>query len=88
MGGPTGGPTTIEEYEARQTEIRNRVREIDEEYAGQALPDERRSEWDSLNEELERNDELLEELHARRDRVAQVADDGGEGTRERGVARE
>jgi HK97 family phage major capsid protein len=86
MDGPTGGPTTIEEYEARQTEIRNRVREIDEEYAGQALPDERRTEWDSLNEELERNDELLDELIARRDRVAQVADEGSGGTRESGTS--
>lgn len=64
---------TIEEYEARQTEIRSRVQEIDAEYEGLALPDEARSEWDELNVELEKNDEVIEELRARRDRVAEIA---------------
>lgn len=65
--------TNIEDLEARQTEIRGRLQEIDAEYVGQALPDDARSEWNTLNEELERNNTLLEELRARRARVDALA---------------
>lgn len=66
---------TIEELEHRQEEITARCAEIDTEYAGQALPDDTRSEWNELNEEREQNDELLGELVARRDRVRALAGD-------------
>ena len=41
---------TVDGLEARQTEIKGRLAEIDNEFAGQALPDEHRSEWNELNE--------------------------------------
>ena len=64
---------TIEELEHRQEEIAARCAEIDTEYAGQALPDDTRSEWNELNEEREANAELLGELVARRERVQALA---------------
>ena len=66
---------TIEEIDSRQAEIRTRLQEIDREYAGQALPDDVRSEWNDLNEELEHNDELRGELVARLERIAQIVGD-------------
>lgn len=74
---------TIEELEHRQEEIAARCGEIDTEYAGQALPDDTRSEWNELNEERESNEELLVELRARRERVQALA--GNESTVERPV---
>lgn len=67
------GPETVEEFENRQKEIRQRIQDIDHQYRGQSFPDDVKDEWNRLNSELERNDELLVELRARRDRVAQVA---------------
>lgn len=75
---------TIEELEARQTEIRSRLQEIDNEHRGQVLPDEARSEWNDLNEELDRNEEQLTELRARRDRIERIS--GNEANREEGAA--
>lgn len=66
---------TIEELEARQTEIRGRLKEIDAEYAGQPLPDDTKAEWNDLNAEHERNDELIGELRARKERVEALAGD-------------
>jgi HK97 family phage major capsid protein len=60
---------TIEEYEARQIEVRNRIQEIDTEYAGQALPDPVRAEWNDLDDELKANETLLDELRFRKERV-------------------
>jgi HK97 family phage major capsid protein len=65
---------TIEDLEARQTEVRGRLQEIDTEFAGEALPDDSRDEWNRLNEEVEANDKLLEELYARRERVEQLSE--------------
>ena len=65
---------TIEELEARQTEISGRLQEIDAEFAGQALPDDSRSEWNQLNEEQEANAGLLQELRARKERVETLKD--------------
>lgn len=66
---------TIEEHEAELTELRGRVTEIDTEYAGEALPDEIRSEWDDKNLEIEAKVALIEELRARHDRVEAIAKD-------------
>jgi len=74
---------TVDGLEARQTEIKGRLAEIDNEFAGQALPDEHRSEWNELNEEFDRNVGLLEELRARHERIEQVA---GTEREERGVS--
>ncbi len=65
---------TIEEHEARLTEIRGRLTEIDTEFAGQALPDDTRSEWNTLNEELDQTVEVVGELRARQERVESLAD--------------
>jgi HK97 family phage major capsid protein len=66
-------PMTVEELEARQTEIRSRLTELTTENAGVAFPDDARSEWDTLNEEIDSNDLLIEELTVRRDRIADLA---------------
>jgi HK97 family phage major capsid protein len=67
-------PMTVEELEARQTEIRGRIEELNTEYAGQAFPEDARSEWESLNEERDSNEELIDELEARRQRIVELAD--------------
>jgi len=64
---------TIEEHEAELTELRGRIQEIDTEYAGEALPDEIRGEWDEKNLEIEAKGELIEELRARTDRVSALS---------------
>ncbi len=68
-------PTSVEDLESRQTEIRTRLQELDTEFVGQALPEEQRSEWNTLNEELEDNDKLIDELRARQDRVRSLSAD-------------
>jgi hypothetical protein len=70
-----GGERTIEEIEARQTEIRGELRDLDAEHAGQALPEERRSRWNDLNTEFDRNEATLDELRARQERVRQLNED-------------
>ncbi len=62
----------IEELEARQDEIRSRVQEIDREHPGEELPEAKRSEWNDLNEEFERNEKQLSELRARKARVEEL----------------
>lgn len=68
-------PLTVEELKARQTEIRQRLQEIDAEFAGQALPDDTRNEWNELNDEREANETLIGELEARHARIAELAAD-------------
>jgi HK97 family phage major capsid protein len=68
---------TIEEHEAELTELRGRVQEIDTEYAGEALPDEIRTEWDDKNLEIEAKVGLIDELRARQDRVKAISADPG-----------
>jgi HK97 family phage major capsid protein len=60
---------TLTELEARQAEIRTRLEEIDRDNAGEAFPEEVRSEWNDLNGELDANEVLIAELHARRERL-------------------
>ena len=48
---------SIDELHARQTEIRGRLQELDAEYRDAQLPEEAKGEWNSLNEEFERNDQ-------------------------------
>ena len=66
---------TIEEHEAELTELRSRVTEIDTEYAGEALPDEIRAEWDDKNLEIETKVGLIDELRARHERVESLSKD-------------
>jgi HK97 family phage major capsid protein len=64
---------TIEEHEADLTQLRARAQEIDTEYAGEALPDEVRAEWDQVNLEIEERNDLIEELRARQERVRDLS---------------
>jgi HK97 family phage major capsid protein len=66
---------TVEEYQARQTEIRSRLTEIDSEFAGQGFPEDIRSEWNELNTELDNNETTISELEARRARLEEVSGD-------------
>jgi hypothetical protein len=67
---------TIEEHRSRLDEIRTAIKELDTEYAGQVLPDEKRAEWNKLNDELETVEKTVEELEARADRIASLSRDG------------
>lgn len=84
---------TIEEYEARQEEIKARLLEIDADFPGQRLPDDVRSEWNELNTERDENKEIIAELGARRgrleslDSVDHIESEGSFQTRRSGVAR-
>jgi len=66
---------SIEEHEAELTELRARVQEIDTEYAGAALPDDVRAEWNEANGNIEAKVELLAELRARAARIKDLAPD-------------
>jgi HK97 family phage major capsid protein len=66
-------PTTVEELEHRQTEIRNRLDEIHREAQGMRFNDAQRTEWNTLNEEREENTRLIEELRAREQRIRDIA---------------
>lgn len=70
-----GAPLTIEELDERQEEIRSRVKELDQEFAGKVLPEAERSEWNDLNEELESNVKVIAELRSRHDRITEIAGD-------------
>ena len=56
----------VEQRVARQTEIKSRLAAIDAEYAGEALPDEVRSEFDGLRAELAANEAVIKEVEERR----------------------
>jgi HK97 family phage major capsid protein len=66
----------METLEARQSEIKTRLEEIDTEFAGLQLPDETRAEWNDLNTELEANRDLIAELRSRQARVEELRDRG------------
>lgn len=65
---------TVEEREARQSEIKARLTEIDTEYNGAALPDEARAEWDGLNVEHAENERAIADAMDRRERLRALAD--------------
>jgi HK97 family phage major capsid protein len=74
---------TIEEREARLTEIQARLEELDAEFVGEALPEDRREEWNRLRDEQKENQDIVAEL---RKRQAQVAENGkDESRREEGA---
>lgn len=86
--------TTIEEHRARQGEIKTVLQDMDAEFAGQVLPDDKRSEWNELNEELDNLGETISELAARSARLENLSGEsrnvepaiGTFGTRRAGVA--
>jgi hypothetical protein len=65
---------TLEEHEARQTEIRGRLAELDTEFAGQRMSEEAKSEWNRLNEEFEDNTKVINELRPDQHRVKELSD--------------
>jgi HK97 family phage major capsid protein len=71
---------TIEKIDARIAEIKERLQEIDGEFAGAPLPEDRKEEWNTLNEEREEKLELRAELVARTERLAEL--DTREGNRD------
>lgn len=76
----TNDNMTTEERAARQSEIRARLAEIDTEYAGAALPDEVRTEWDSLLAEDTSHQAAIDAQESRREQLAALAEkrDAGE----------
>jgi HK97 family phage major capsid protein len=64
---------TLEEHKARQGEIRAALKELDTEFAGETLPDDKRSEWNALNEELDGLEVKVTELEARALRLEQLS---------------
>lgn len=80
-----GDHMTRQELEDRQDAIRTRLQEIHNEFRDQRYPDGVRAEWNDLNDELDRNQETIEELRAREDRIARIAADDSEGRREQGA---
>lgn len=65
---------TVEERSARQSEIRARLSEIDSQYSGAALPQDVQQEWTDLNSEHDQHDRAVTDTLARRERLAQLAD--------------
>jgi HK97 family phage major capsid protein len=72
-----GGAPTLEELESRQSEIRELLKDIDQEFAGEVLPEDRRKEWNDLNGEFETNAKTIAELKARHQRVQELAEAPG-----------
>jgi HK97 family phage major capsid protein len=70
---PDLDPLTSEEREARQSEIRVRLQEIDNEFNGATLPGETQNEWDSLNTEFDSNETAIAADQRRKARLADMA---------------
>jgi HK97 family phage major capsid protein len=64
---------SIEDREARVATIDTRLEEIDEDYAGQQMPDGIRDEWNALNAERDEQVAAVRELRARKERLAVIA---------------
>jgi HK97 family phage major capsid protein/HK97 family phage prohead protease len=64
---------SIEEREARLSEIRSRLSEIDTEYSGAALPRETQDEWDSLNAEHVDHEMAIDAANLRAEQLAKLA---------------
>lgn len=78
---------TVEERAARQSEIKARLAEIDSEYAGSELPDDVRSEWNTLDEEYELHERAIKDANERRERLARLAGETGKVERPSDYAR-
>jgi HK97 family phage major capsid protein len=66
---------TIEERAARQGEIKSRLTEIDTQFAGDVLPDEIRSEWDTLNDEDAQHNRAIDDMQKRQARLLELDGD-------------
>lgn len=70
---------SVEERTARQAEIRRRIEEINNQYAGAELPPDLKREWDDLFAEHDRHDRAVKAQNARSEALARLAadQDGG-----------
>lgn len=68
------------EYEA---ELRARVAAIDEEYAGDVLPEDVKEEWNTLNTQIDDEGEVIAQLRRREERVRELM--GRDSSTERGA---
>lgn len=64
---------TVAEREQRQAEIRTRLQELDAEYNGAELPEERQTEWDNISQEYEEHTAAIRAANARAQRLAALA---------------
>jgi HK97 family phage major capsid protein/HK97 family phage prohead protease len=67
---------TVAEREQRQAEIRTRLAEIDAEYNGAELPEERQTEWDDISAEFDVHTHAIRAANARSQRLASLAGNG------------
>lgn len=67
---------TVAEREQRQAEIRTRLQEMDAEFNGAVLPEERQTEWDSISAEYEEHTASIAAANARAARLAALAGTG------------
>lgn len=67
---------TVSEREQRQAEIRTRLQEMDAEFNGAVLPEERQTEWDSISAEYEEHTASIAAANARAARLAALAGTG------------
>jgi HK97 family phage major capsid protein len=65
---------TVDEYEARQTSIREELTSLDEQWVGQIMPDEQTRRWNELNEELEENARVIAHIQTRQARLMELRD--------------
>lgn len=68
---------TIEELRSRLTEIGERLKEIDAEFAGKRFTTEAKDEWNSLNAERDDTEGLIAELETRSAQIERAAKSGG-----------
>lgn len=68
---------TVAEREQRQAEIRTRLSELDAEYNGSVLPDERQEEWDAISAEYDVHTVAVRAATARASRIAALSGEPG-----------
>jgi len=64
---------SITDREGRVAEIDTRIEEIDADYEGQLMPQGVRDEWNSINAERDEHLAVIQELRARKERIANLA---------------
>jgi len=74
-GTPMDETMTVEERASRQSEIRARLTEIDNEHRGATLPAEVQEEWDKLRSEFDEHTDAIQAAETRRAELAQISPD-------------
>lgn len=78
-------PVTVEEWEARAQELTTEIVKLEKDAVGRRYTADERSRWNDLNKHLEDANATIQELTSRRERVQQLAEQGGETALERGA---